>query len=101
MAPVCREFGIFRVTGYKIFECYKACGLDGLYDRSKAPYRQAKKPPFQVERAIWEPWDSDAMLQVRLPNSLHNNAGLISVDSTSAIRRQQHGSILSRRQTRP
>jgi hypothetical protein len=41
MAPLCREFGISRVTGYKIFERYKACGLDGLYDRSKAPYRQA------------------------------------------------------------
>ena len=52
MAPVCREFGISRVTGYKIFDRYKACGLDGLYDRSKAPYRQANKLPFQVERAI-------------------------------------------------
>ena len=52
MAPVCREFGISRVTGYKIFERYKECGLDGLHDRSKAPYRQANKLPFQVERAI-------------------------------------------------
>ena len=52
MAPVCREFGISRVTGYKIFERYKACGLDGLHDRSRAPYRQANKLPFQVERAI-------------------------------------------------
>jgi len=52
MAPLCREFGISRVTGYKIFERYQACGLDGLYDRSKAPYRQANKLPFQVERAI-------------------------------------------------
>jgi putative transposase len=52
MAPVCREFGISRVTGYKIFERYKACGLDGLHDRNRAPYRQANKLPFQVERAI-------------------------------------------------
>ena len=52
MAPVCREFGISRVTGYKIFDRYKACGLDGLYDRSKAPYRQGNKLPFQVERTI-------------------------------------------------
>jgi putative transposase len=29
------------VTGYKIFERYKACGLDGLHDRNRAPYRQA------------------------------------------------------------
>ena len=52
MAPPCREFGISRVTGYKIFDRYKECGLDGLHDRSKAPYRQANKLPFQVERAI-------------------------------------------------
>ncbi len=27
MAPLCREFGISRVTGYKIFERYKECEL--------------------------------------------------------------------------
>jgi putative transposase len=52
MAAVCREFGISRVTGYKIFNRYKDCGLDGLYDRSRAPYRQANKLPYQVERTI-------------------------------------------------
>jgi len=52
MATLCREFGISRVTGYKIFNRYKECGLDGLVDRSRAPYRQANKLPFQVERTI-------------------------------------------------
>ncbi|WP_297588010.1 integrase core domain-containing protein [Roseibium sp.] len=52
MAPMCREFGISRVTGYKIFERYKECGLDGLNDRSRRPYRQANKLPFQIERCI-------------------------------------------------
>jgi putative transposase len=52
MAPLCREFGISRVTGYKIFNRYKDCGLDGLNDRSRAPYRQANKLPFQIERTI-------------------------------------------------
>ena len=52
MAPLCREFGISRVTGYKIFDRYKECGLHGLYDRSRAPYRQANRLPFQVERTI-------------------------------------------------
>ena len=52
MAPLCREFGISRVTGYKIYNRYKDCGLDGLVDRSRAPYRQANKLPFQVERTI-------------------------------------------------
>ncbi len=52
MALLCREFGISRVTGYKIFYRYKDCGLDGLNDRSRRPYRQATRLPFQVERTI-------------------------------------------------
>ncbi len=52
MAPLCREFGISRVTGYTIYERYKTCGLDGLNDRSRRPYRHANKLPYQVERTI-------------------------------------------------
>jgi putative transposase len=52
MATVCREFGISRVTGYKIFNRYKECGLDALNDRSRRPYRQANRLPFQIERSI-------------------------------------------------
>jgi putative transposase len=52
MAPLCREFGISRVTGYKIFNRYKECGLDALYDRSRRPYRQSNKLPYQIERTI-------------------------------------------------
>jgi transposase InsO family protein len=52
MAAVCREFGISRKTGYKIFNRYKDCGLEGLQDRSRRPIRQANRLPFQVERTI-------------------------------------------------
>jgi transposase len=52
MSPLCREFEISRVTGYKIYERYKTCGLDGLNDRSRRPYRHANKLPYQVERTI-------------------------------------------------
>ena len=52
MASLCREFGISRVTGYKIFNRYRECGLDALTYRSRAPYRQANRLPFQVERTI-------------------------------------------------
>jgi phosphoserine phosphatase len=34
MASLCREFGISRVTGYKIYNRYKDCGLDALNDRT-------------------------------------------------------------------
>ena len=52
MAPLCREFGISRVTGYKIFNRYKEIGLEGLNDQSRRPYRHGNRLPFQVERTI-------------------------------------------------
>jgi putative transposase len=52
MAGLCREFGISRQTGYKIYSRYKGYGLIGLTDRSRRPYRQANRLPFQVETLI-------------------------------------------------
>ena len=52
MASLCREFGISRKTGYKIFERYEQCGLEGLSDRARRPYRYANRLPEQVEAAI-------------------------------------------------
>src|SRR5215471_21269207 len=52
MASLCREFGISRVTGYKIFDRYKECGLEGLTDRARTPYRYANKLPAQLEAMI-------------------------------------------------
>ena len=52
MASLCREFGISRKTGYKIFNRYKELGIDGLNDQSRRPHRYANQLPFQVERRI-------------------------------------------------
>jgi transposase InsO family protein len=52
MSFVCREFGISRKTGYKIFDRYKDHGLEGLTDRSRRPVRYANQLPHQVETAI-------------------------------------------------
>src|ERR1700747_1087475 len=52
MAELCREFGISRKTGYKIFDRYQECGVRGLTDRSRRPYRYAHQLPFQVENYI-------------------------------------------------
>jgi transposase len=35
MTDLCREFGISRKTGYKIFDRYKDHGLEALSDRSR------------------------------------------------------------------
>jgi hypothetical protein len=49
---LCREFGISRKTGYKIFDRYQECWVQGLTDRSRRPYRYANQLPFQVENFI-------------------------------------------------
>ena len=52
MSEVCREFGISRKTGYKIFERYKEHGLEALTDRSRRPVRYANQLPRQIESLI-------------------------------------------------
>ena len=52
MAALCREFDVSRKTGYKIYQRYKDCGLEGLTDRSRRPYRQANQLPVQIEKLI-------------------------------------------------
>jgi transposase InsO family protein len=52
MSEVCRDFGISRKTGYKIFNRYRDQGLDALADRSRRPVRYANQLPDQVERLI-------------------------------------------------
>jgi len=42
IAELCREFGISRKTGYKIVDRYQECGMQGLTDRSRRPYRLAR-----------------------------------------------------------
>ncbi|EAV43507.1 transposase (ISmav2) [Stappia aggregata IAM 12614] len=39
MSAVCREFGISRKTGYKIWDRYRQDGLEALCDRSRRPVR--------------------------------------------------------------
>jgi putative transposase len=52
MTDLCREFGVSRKTGYKIFDRYKEHGLEALTDRSRRPVRYANQLPNQVESLI-------------------------------------------------
>jgi len=54
MSAVCREFGISRKTGYKIWDRYRQEGLEALTDRSRRPVRYANQLPDQIERLIVE-----------------------------------------------
>jgi transposase InsO family protein len=52
MSDVCREFGISRKTGYRIFDRYQEHGLEALNDRSRRPVRYANQLPAQIEGLI-------------------------------------------------
>ena len=52
IATLCQAFGISRVTGHKIIDRYKDSGLEAFTDRSRRPFRQANRLPFQIEQLI-------------------------------------------------
>ena len=52
MSAVCREFGISRKTGYKIYNRFKDSGVEALCDRSRRPIRYANQLPEQIEHMI-------------------------------------------------
>src|SRR5260370_27912255 len=90
MASLCREFGISRVTGYKIYERYKECGLEGLTDRARTPYRYANKLPVQLEAMIVTmrrekpPWGA-RKLRKRLLRKLPNDVRAPACSTIHAI----------------
>lgn len=52
MSEVCRDFGISRKTGYKIFNRHKDEGLEALTDRSRRPVRYSNPLPGPGEAMI-------------------------------------------------
>ena len=52
MAPLCREFGITRPTGYKIFNRYKQMGECALVEQKRTPHRYANQLPIAIEAMI-------------------------------------------------
>lgn len=52
MTDLCREFGISRKTGHKIFARYKDQGAEALADRSRSPGRVANRLAPALEKMI-------------------------------------------------
>jgi hypothetical protein len=52
MTALCREFGISRKTGHKLFARWKAHGLEALADRPRRPGRVVNRLPMPVEAVI-------------------------------------------------
>ena len=63
MAELCRKFGISRKTGYKIFDRYQECGLEGLSEFVSPTL-------FRVCSATFAPaWDAMTASLDRKPES--------------------------------
>jgi putative transposase len=104
MAVLCREFDISRKTGYKIFARYKDCGLEGLSDRSRRPYRHANQLPFQVESFIVQlrkehPSWGAPKIREKLRRT-HNDIQLPAISTVHAVL-DRHGLVNRARKPRP
>jgi putative transposase len=103
MSALCREFDISRKTGYKIYSRYKDCGLEGLTDRSRRPYRHANKLPFQIEQQILQikrdkpSWGAPKIREKlrRLESSVHMPA----ISTVHAVL-DRHGLVTRRKRRR-
>ena len=104
MAVVCREFDISRKTGYKIFERYKDCGLDGLTDRSRRPYRHANRLPFQIEKLIVQlKRERPSWGAPKIREKLRRTYSEVQTPAISTVHAvlYRHGLVNHRRQRRP
>lgn len=55
IAPLCREFGISRVTGHKIWNRYLQDGNNGLYNRSRRPNKHPmcrEEQKFSIQNMV-------------------------------------------------
>jgi putative transposase len=96
MAVLCREFDISRNTGYKLFNRYVSCGIEGLTDRSRRPYRHANRLPFQIENLILQlkaehsSWGAHKIRdKIKL---LHSNIHLPAISTVHAVL-HRHGLV--------
>jgi transposase InsO family protein len=104
MTSLCREFGISRVTGYKIYVRYKECGLEGLTDRARTPYRYANKLPAQLEAMIVsmrreKPTWGARKLRDRLLRKLPSDVRVPACSTIHAIL-DRHGLVVRQRRSR-
>lgn len=52
ITALCEIFGVSRKTGYKRLSRYRAFGLEGIGDRSRAPYRHPNQTPAELVELI-------------------------------------------------
>jgi transposase InsO family protein len=105
MSDMCREFGISRKTGYKIFQRYKEHGTEAFTDRSRRPVRYANQLPQQVETAIVtlkrdKPHWGARKIREKLLRSLRSEVRLPAVSTVHAVL-DRHGLVKRMGKRRP
>ena len=104
MTTLCTEFGISRKTGYKIYDRYKAAGVQGLTDRSRRPLRHANQLPMTIERLIvrlktrYPSWGAPKIREKLRPQCSPVRCPAISTVHAVLDR---HGLVRRRRRRRP
>jgi putative transposase len=100
IAPLCREFGISRVTGHKIIDRYEHGGIKGIYNRSRSPHKHPNQTPFEVEQLIVRvKKEKDKWGAPKIRRLVANKYPSIKLPSTSTIHciLERHGFVKKRR----
>ena len=103
MTEVCEVFGISRKTGYKIWDRYQTCGVQGLTDRSRRPIRYANQLPMQIEQTILNiRRDKPTWGARKIREKIHRKYPDIHMPATSTIHAvlDRHGLVQSRKRVR-
>jgi transposase InsO family protein len=86
IAPLCREFGISRVTGHKIWNRYLQDGNNGLYNKSRRPNKHPNQTPFEVENLIVRlKQEKPTWGAPKIRERIHNKYPSIKLPSTSTV----------------
>ena len=103
MSELCERFGVSRETGYTLLRRWRAEGVDGLKERSRAPKRSPQRMDEAVEHLLvsarqshprWGPRKVLAYLQKRDPELV------LPAASTVGDLYQRHGLVESRKRQR-
>jgi transposase InsO family protein len=105
LTDLCREFGISRKTGYKIYNRYKEHGLEALSDRSRRPVRYANQLPSQLESLIVQikqekPYWGARKIRERLIRRLASDVRVPAKSTIHAVL-DRHGLVKRKGRTRP
>lgn len=98
MTDLCREFGVSRKTGHKIFARYQDLGLGALADRPRVPGRVANRLARPIEQMILDlkrgkPHWGARKLRELLARRMEGAAGPLPARSTIHAVLDRHGLV--------